>query len=376
VDWQNRSVIELDWFLPTGGDSRDVLPDAADAHRRRPDHAYLAQVAQACDQLGFHAVLTPCGTGCEDAWVATAALLPITQQLKFLVAFRPTLLTPTLAAQMASTYQRMSGGRLLINIVTGAEPAELARFGVYDDKTTRYERTGEFVEIMKAAWTGEPFDHDGQHYKVDGATTREPPDPVPPIYFGGASPAALQVAAEGVDVYLTWGEPPDAVAERIERVRELAAQVGRTMRFGIRFHAIARPTADEAWAVADDLLAGISEEAKAVAAADFATTQSEGQRRQAELAATAAGRMEIYPNVWAGIGLVRGGVGTALVGSYREVADRIVEYHELGLDAFILSGYPHLEEAYWFGEGVMPLLRASGHIPELATGEAAVFSFR
>ncbi len=372
-------MIELDWFLPTGGDSRDVLPDADGAHRRRPDHAYLAQVARACDQLGFDAVLTPCGTGCEDAWIATASLLPITERLKFLVAFRPTLLTPTLAAQMASTYQRMSGGRLLINIVTGAEPAELARFGVYDDKSTRYERTGEFIEIMRAAWSGAPVDHHGVHYRVEGATTREVPDPVPPIYFGGASPDALRVAAEGVDVYLTWGEPPAAAAGRIAEVRELAAAAGRELRYGIRFHVIARPTAAEAWAAADALLSGISDEAKAAAAADFATTRSEGQRRQATIAAQAAAadaRLEISPNVWAGIGLVRGGVGTALVGSYQEVADRIVEYHELGFDAFVLSGYPHLEEAYWFGEGVMPLLRARGHIPQLTSADAPVFSFR
>ena len=217
-------MIELDWFLPTGGDSRDVLPDAVRAHRRRPDHAYLAQVAQACDQLGFDAVLTPCGTGCEDAWIATASLLPLTRRMKFLVAFRPTLLTPTLAAQMASTYQRMSGGRLLVNIVTGAEPAELARFGVYDDKATRYERTGEFIDIMRAAWSGAPATIAGSHYRVEGATTREVPDPVPPIYFGGASADAERVAAEGVDVYLAWGEPPAMVTERIDRMRGLATQ--------------------------------------------------------------------------------------------------------------------------------------------------------
>lgn len=372
-------MIELNWFLPTGGDSRDVLPDGPDAHRRRPDHAYLAQIAQACDQLGFNAVLTPCGTGCEDAWVTTASLLPLTKQLKFLVAFRPTLLTPTLAAQMASTYQRMSGGRLLINIVTGAEPAELARFGVYEDKSTRYERTGEFVQIMKSAWGDTPSSFEGRHYRVDGATTREIPDPIPPIYFGGASADALQVAAEGVDVYLTWGEPPAAAAGRIADVKALADAAGRELRYGIRFHVIARPTADEAWAVADSLLSGISDEAKAAAAADFAATQSEGQRRQATIAATAAAadaRMEIYPNIWAGIGLVRGGVGTALVGSYQEVADRIVEFHEHGFDAFIFSGYPHLEEAFWFGEGVMPLLRDSGHIPALSTSAAPIFSFR
>lgn len=372
-------MIEVDWFLPTGGDSRDILPDSPDAHRRPPDHRYLAQVAQACDRLGFDAVLTPCGTGCEDAWVATASLLSLTERLKFLVAFRPTLLTPTLAAQMASTYQRMSGGRLLINIVTGAEPAELARFGVFEDKQVRYERTGEFIEIMRRAWSGEPADFEGRHYRVTGATTREPPSPTPPIYFGGASDSALQVAAEGADVYLTWGEAPDAAANRIADVRTRADAVGRQLRYGIRFHVITRPTSDEAWAAADQLLSGVSDDARARAAADFATTQSEGQRRQATIAADAAAagdRMEIHPNVWAGIGLVRGGVGTALVGSHREVADRIVEYHEAGFDAFILSGYPHLEEAYWFGEGVMPLLRESGHLPPLATSAAPVFSFR
>ncbi len=369
-------MIELDWFLPTGGDSRDVLPAGDGAHRRPPDHDYLAQVAQACDRLGFDAVLTPCGTGCEDAWIATAALLPVTKRLKFLVAFRPTLLTPTLAAQMASSYQRMSGGRLLINIVTGAEPAELARFGVWEDKATRYARTGEFIEIMRAAWSGDPTDFDGVHYRVEGATTREVPDPVPPIYFGGASAEAERVAADGVDVYLAWGEPPAMVAQRVERMRALAADAGRELRFGIRFHVITRPTAEEAWAAADALVAGISDEAKAAAAADFAATQSVGQRRQAELAAGATDRMEIHPNVWAGIGLVRGGVGTALVGSHEEVAERIVEYHGLGFDAFILSGYPHLEEAYWFGEGVMPVLRRGGHVPELERSDAPVFSFR
>lgn len=372
-------MIELDWFLPTGGDSRDVLPDAPDAHRRRPDHSYLAQIAQACDRLGFHAVLTPCGTGCEDAWVATAALIPLTHRLKFLVAFRPTLLTPTLAAQMASTYQRMSGGRLLVNIVTGAEPTELARFGVWDDKAVRYERTAEFVEIMRSAWSGTPTDHTGRHYQVAGATTREAPDPIPEIYFGGASAEAMRVAADTVDVYLTWGEAPAEAARRIGEVRDLAAAAGRELRYGIRFHVIARPTADAAWSAADALLAGISDAAKAAAAADFATTQSEGQRRQATIAADAAqagGRMEIHPNVWAGIGLVRGGVGTALVGSFDQIADRIEEYSTAGFDAFVLSGYPHLEEAYWFGEGVMPILRRRGLIPELDQGDGPVFSFR
>src|SRR5262245_18852703 len=228
--------LTLHWFLPTGGDARDVLPGPDDPHRRAPSLAYLAQVATACDTLGFDGMLTPCGTGCEDAWIATAALIPLTRRVKFLVAFRPALLSPTLAAQMASTYQRVSDGRLLVNIVTGAEPAELARFGVWDDKETRYERTGEFVAVMRGASGSAPFDFKGDHYNSAAAPTRLPPSPVPRIYFGGASDAAERIAARHVDVYLAWGEPPTMVSERLTRMRALAADEGRTLAFGIRFH--------------------------------------------------------------------------------------------------------------------------------------------
>ncbi|MEJ7582879.1 MAG: LLM class flavin-dependent oxidoreductase, partial [Acidimicrobiales bacterium] len=143
--------MSIHWFLPTGGDGRDVVP-TGEHPTRQPGLDYLAQVAQAADALGFEGLLTPCGTMCEDAWVATASLIPLTRRVKFLVAFRPGLLSPTLAAQMASTYQRLSAGRLLLNIVTGAEPAELARFGDWADKDTRYERAGEFLAVMKGAW--------------------------------------------------------------------------------------------------------------------------------------------------------------------------------------------------------------------------------
>jgi alkanesulfonate monooxygenase len=367
-------MIEMNWFMPTGGDSRDVLADAGTS--RAPSVAYLSQIAQACEQLGFDAVLTPCGTGCEDAWISTAALLAVTERLKFLVAFRPALLTPTLAAQMASTYQRVSNGRLLVNIVTGAEQTELARFGITEDKATRYARTAEFVKIMRGAWSGRPFTFTGDFFEVTDATTRDVPDPVPPIYFGGASEEAENVAAETVDLYLAWGETPDAIRERIERVRAKAGAFGRTMRFGVRFHVIARKTSEEAWAVADSILASMSPESIAAAREDFLRTQSVGQRRQFDLHGGDLSKLEIHPNVWAGIGLVRGGVGTALVGSYEEVADRIEEYHALGNDAFITSGYPHLEEAYWFGEGVMPILRRRGLLPELQSGPTKVFSFR
>ncbi len=370
-------MLKMHWFLPTGGDSRDVLPEGESAHWRPPSHDYMAQVAIACDQLGFDAMLTPCGTGCEDAWLATASLIPLTERIKFLVAFRPGFMSPTLAAQMASTYQRMSNGRLLVNIVTGAEPRELNRFGDWLDKDSRYARTGEFLEIMRNALDGdEPYDFGGTYYDVAGATTREAPAQSTPVYFGGASPAALDVAAAHADVYLTWGEPPAAAAERINIVKAKAAMLDRKLNYGIRFHVIARPTSEEAWAVANGMLAHIDDDAIARAQADFSATMSEGQRRMAELHGGSRDHLEIHPNVWSGIGLVRGGAGTAIVGSYAEVADRIQEYADLGFEEFIFSGYPHLEEAFWFGEGVMPILQARGLLDVTETKSNKVFSFR
>lgn len=382
------SPISVHWFLPTGGDSRNVVPADPTLDVRAPSHQYLSQVAGACDQLGFDAVLTPCGTACEDAWITTASLIPVTERLRFLVAFRPGLLNPTQAAQMAATYQAMSGGRLLVNIVIGAEPTELARFGDFRTKDDRYRRAGEFLQVFRGSLASDSFDLDGEFYRVEGATTRESPTTPPQIFFGGASPAAEHVAAEHVDVYLAWGEPPDMVAERLDRMRTLAASAGRgpdrPLRFGIRFHVITRDTAQEAWAEAGRLMSGMDPAAVAAARADFHTTRSEGQRRMAELSGSAGGDvpedprdLEIHPNLWAGVGLVRGGAGTALVGSHDEVADRIAEYHDLGFDEFILSGYPHLEEAWRVGDGLLPVLRRRGLLtPRPERGPERVSTFR
>jgi alkanesulfonate monooxygenase len=189
-------------------------------------------------------------------------------------------------------------------------------------------------------------------------------DPRPSIYFGGSSPPALEVAARYADVYLTWGEPPPAVAEKIAVVRDRAAENGRELRFGIRLHVIARERSEEAWAEADRLLRGLDPKRIARAQRIQAASQSEGQRRMSALHGGRTDALEVYPNLWAGVGLVRGGAGTALVGSHEEVADRIAEYHEVGIDEFILSGYPHLEEAYRVGEGVLSVLRGRGLLSE------------
>jgi alkanesulfonate monooxygenase len=261
---------------------------------------------------------------------------------------------------MATTFQNLSGDRLLLNVVTGGEDHEQRAYGDFLGKEERYERCDEFLAIVRALWAGETVDFDGQHLKVEGARLQSLPGTLPEIYFGGSSPAAGTVAAKHADVYLTWGEPPQAVAEKIAWIRGLAQEQGREIRFGIRLHAITRDTSAEAWAEAHRLLDGIDDETIAKVQEGLRRSQSEGQRRMLELNQGSRDDLEIYPNLWAGVGLVRGGAGTALVGSHEEVADRVQEYHELGIDEFVLSGYPHLEESYWFGEGVLPLLEHRG----------------
>ena len=352
------------WFLPTYGDSRNLVAGGhgTSMHGDRPATlSYLRQICSAAETNGFEGVLTPTGLWCEDAWLTTAMLVEDTETLKFLVAFRPGLLSPTLAAQMAATYQRHSRGRLLLNVVTGGEPHEQRAYGDFLDKEARYVRTGEFLDVVRQLWTSEaPVSFAGDHVRIEGAALNNRPDPVPPVFFGGSSGPAGPVAAKYADVYLTWGEPPPAVGEKLDWIRGLASNIGRELQYGLRIHVISRDTSEEAWAEADRLLAAGDPADVERVQASLARSESEGQRRMLSLHGGSSNRLLVGPNLWAGVGLVRGGAGTALVGSHAEVAERLVEYAELGIDHFILSGYPHLEEAYWFGEGVLPLLERKG----------------
>ena len=355
--------MQVFWFIPTHGDSRYL---GTSQGARMVDFDYLKQVAVAADSLGYDGVLIPTGRSCEDPWVAASALAAVTRKLRFLVALRPGLMTPTLAARMAATFDRISGGRLLVNLVTGGDVAELEGDGLFLDHAQRYEASSEFLriwrEVLAASHEGGQVSFAGKHLQVKGAKVIYPPlqRPHPPIYFGGSSEAAHELAGEQVETYLTWGEPPAAVAEKIADVRARAARHGRTVSFGIRLHVIVRETEAAAWAAADDLISKLDDDAVARAQAVFAKMDSEGQRRMAALHAGGAKRsreaLEISPNLWAGVGLVRGGAGTALVGDAKTVAARMAEYAELGIDTFVLSGYPHLEEAYRFAELVFPLL--------------------
>lgn len=343
------------WFLPTHGDGHYL----GTSHKAREvSLGYLRQVAQAADQIGYFGVLLPTGRSCEDSWIVASALAGFTERLRFLVAVRPGLLSPAVAARMTATLDRISGGRTLVNVVTGGDPVENRGDGLFADHAERYEITDEFLEIYLRLLKGEEVTYSGRHLKVEAGKLLYPPvqQPHPPLYFGGSSPSAHAVAARHVQKYLTWGEPPAQVADKIRDVRARAAAAGREVSFGIRLHVIVRDTAEEAWKAADDLIRHIDDATIAEAQKVFARMDSEGQRRMSALHGGRRDKLEVGPNLWAGVGLVRGGAGTALVGDPQTVAERMREYMAVGVDTFVLSGYPHLEEAYRFGESVLPLL--------------------
>jgi alkanesulfonate monooxygenase len=360
------SNLVFHWFLPTYGDSRYIvggghgLPAGVAGGARPATLAYLGQIARSAEQLGYAGALTPTGAWCEDAFVVDSMRASVTETFKFLIAIRPGLISPTLAAQMAASFQRYSNGRLLLNVVVGGEPHEQRAYADFSEKAERYERADEFLQIVRALWARPNVSFKGRFYQVENATLPSRPDPLPPLYIGGSSAGAGPVTARHIDVYLTWGEPTPAVAEKIARVRALAATEGRTVRFGIRLHVITRDTAEAAWAEANRLLSAIDPETIKSVQAGLARSEGEGQKRMLALHNGSVANLEIEPNLWAGFGLVRGGAGTALVGSHNEVANKIKAYAALGIEEFVLSGVPHLEEAYWFAEGVLPLLRKEG----------------
>ncbi|MGG3572618.1 FMNH2-dependent alkanesulfonate monooxygenase [Bacillus gobiensis] len=347
--------MEVLWFFPTGGDSKYL---GTDFGKREITPDYLKQIAQAVDSLGYHGALLPTGRGCEDAWVTASSLISVTKRMKFLVALRPGLMPPTLSARMASTFDRMSGGRLLLNIVTGSNPAEHKGDGNHLNHTERYEVTNEFLEVWKKMMTEESVTYTGKYFDIEGGKNVFAPvqSPYPPLYFGGSSEIAQNIAAKHVDVYLTWGEPPHKVKEKIEKMKKLAAEQGRTLRFGIRLHVIVRETMEKAWQAAHELIQYVDESAIKAAQESLAKHESEGQRRMLALQNGNKENLEISPNLWAGVGLVREGAGTALVGDPYTVAERLKEYEDLGIETFILSGYPHLEEAYQVADLLFPLL--------------------
>lgn len=347
--------MQLLWFIPTNGDGSYL---ATNVGGRLTTFNYLRQIAQAVDHLGYYGALLPTSRSCEDAWTVASTLVTHTQQMRFLVAMRPGLVSPVVAARMAATFDRLSNGRLLINVVTGGDPVELAGDGLHLSHDDRYHLTDEFLTVWRDIASGKTTSFKGDYLDVQGGKLLFPTiqQPYPPLWFGGSSPIAQEIAAKHVDVYLTWGEPPAQVADKIASVRQLAERAGRTLRFGIRLNVIVRKTEQQAWDAANDLICYVDDAAIATAQKAHARMDSEGQKRMTQLHNGSRETLEISPNLWIGVGLVRRGAGTALVGAPDTIAARLLEYSDLGIDTFILSGYPHLEEAYRVAELLFPRL--------------------
>ena len=361
--------MEVLWYL-TGPDGR--YPWRADGARALT-YPYFQQLARAVDHLGFTGALL--ATGAHDAWVQGASLIPYTDDFQHLIAAHPPLLSPTLLAKMITTFDQFSKGRLRVNIVNG-DAKLMAQFGVHLSHDERYAYTDEYLTVLTALLRGETVTFKGKYIHVVDAGLPLPPyqHPIPPLWFGGSSRAAHEVAAKHIDTYLSWGETPQQAQEKIREVRQLAAQYDRAdkIRFGIRLYVIVRDTEEAAWAAAQDLYDHMDEKSIAGAQNYVAGIDSIGQQRMSALHQGQKPKdlreLEIAPNLWSGIGLVRHGPGTALVGSPRQVLARIQDYRDAGIDVFIVSGMPLLEEAYRFAELVLP------HLPVARKSEQGITS--
>jgi alkanesulfonate monooxygenase len=347
--------MELYWYIPTHTDG----PHLSSLHRARAASLhYVTQIARAADDLGYVGVLVPTGSVCEDAWVTASFLAAQTERLRYIVAVRPGQSTPSMSARMAAAFDRYSGGRLIVNVVCGGDPVELAGDGVFLGHDERYEQADEYLHAWTSLLSGETVSVHGDHVRIEGGRLHYLPvqKPYPPLMCGASSPAGQAFAGRWMDTVLTWGEPPAAVEAKVREMRAVAARAGRTVRFGIRLHVVVRETSAAAWAAADDLIRDVRDADIADSQAVLGRTESEGQKRMVALHRGSREDLEVSPNLWAGIGLVTGGAGTALVGSVEEVVDRLLEYAAVGIDTFILSGYPHLEECYRVAELLFPKL--------------------
>lgn len=347
--------MKIFWFLPTSGDGRYL---GQSEYGRLPKSKYIQQIAISAENLGYDGLLIPTGSSCLDPWIIASSLATVTNKIKLLVAIRTVLGYPSVCARQVASLDEALGGRLLLNIVPGGDPVELAGDGVFLSHDERYYFSEEYLRVLKQVLEGKEVDFDGNYIKVKGAKNliEKIQSSYPPLYFGGSSPAAHELAAKHVDVYLTWAEPLEQVAQKVEDVKKKAMKYGRKIRFGLRSQVIVRETEKQAWHDADELISKLTDDDIKKSQEHLSRFDSVGQKRMSSLHNGSRDNLVLSPNLWAGVGLVRGGAGTALVGSRENVYARIKEYENLGIDTFIFSGYPHLEEAYRFAELLFPLI--------------------
>jgi len=358
----SRPEPRFSWFIPIDGDGAHIGTLRAE---RPPTFDYLRHVVETAEECGYHSLLIPTRftnglfeetAPLAETWTTATALAAVTHRVRLLVAVRPGFISTGLFAQMAATLDQLSNGRLDLNVVPGGIQGEFERFGEQIDHDQRYERAEEFIDALRALWARpEPVTFEGQSIRLRGAVVS--PGPVgtgPRFYVGGASPRALTFAARRAEVYLAWIQPQEAISRLLDRTRAEFASAGRRPVCGLRTHLVVRRTEGEAWQATEDLLSRAADTVRQQRQAVFAGTPMVGQ--QAQLRAGGTGGAS---RLWNGIAAVRVNCGTAIVGDPRQVADELLGYWRLGIDEFILSGFPHVEECRRVAEDVLPILRAA-----------------
>jgi alkanesulfonate monooxygenase len=356
-----RPEPKFDWFIPIDGDGARAGTSQAE---RPPTFSYLRQVVQTAEDLGFHSLLIPTrfanGLFSEEAplaetWTTATALAAVTQRIRFLVAVRPGFISLGLFAQMAAAFAEISGGRLDINIVPGGIQNDFERLGEVSDHATRYERAEEFIDACRQLWRSPgPVTYPGRFYRLEGAyCSPSPGGEGTKFYLGGVSERAMGLSARQADVHLGWIEPLAETEKRLEALKTRFQQEGRVPAFGLRTHLVVRDTEEAAWAAAEELIAHADPRVKAQRRAAIEGTPMVGQQAQAR----EAPNHRLGPHLWNGLSEVRVNCGSALVGAPEQVIDELLSYWELGIDEFILSGFPHVEECHRVAEQVLPRLR-------------------
>ncbi len=359
---ESRPEPLFDWFVPIDGDGSHIGTDRAE---REPSFAYLRRVVETAEAQGFHSLLIPTrfsnglfeeAAPLAETWTTATALAAVTERIRLLVAVRPGFIAPGLFARMAATLDEISAGRIDINVVPGGIQGDMERLGVTSDHERRYEQAEEFIAACRALWAtpGAPVDFEGDTVQLRGAIASPgTTTPGPQWYLGGASEAALGLAARQGDWLLMWIQPLDQTATLMDRARAAAATAGRTLSFGLRTHLVVRDDEAEAWRAAEALIADASDRVleqrgAAVAGTAMVGAAAQAQRHEAH---------RVSERLWNGISLVRVNLGTAIVGTPEQVAHELEQYWRLGIDEFILSGFPHVEECERVASDVLPLLR-------------------